>query len=501
MKSAPPDLILLDIRMPYIDGYEVCRQIKSHDDERIRDIPVIFISALDAVEDKIKGFEVGGVDYITKPFQSEEVLARVRTHLALKKAEEVLKRSNEELEKLVEQRTAELARAKEAAEIANKTRSEFLANISHEVRTPLNAVIGFSSMLKKSVPNESQKQEIDIIHSAGNSLLMIMDDILELCKIESGKIDIQYEPVNFRKLFGQIEQVFAPMAKEKNLDVSFSVSEEIRDNLLADEVRLRQCLFNLAGNAVKFTEKGYIRISADTVPSPRDPEKSDLIIIVEDSGIGIPAESHQKIFEAFQQHDEGTTKKYAGAGLGLTIAGRMVEMMNGTLLLDSEPGRGSTFTITLRDVSDATAIPEPEPAEPTADDSVSLENMTVLVADDIEFNRELIKAYLHQSGAQIIEAENGEKAVNLAKQQPPHAVLMDIGMPVMDGYEATAQIRKDDELKHIPVIAVTGFTSSRDRDKILSSGFDGFLAKPFSKADLLKHLQSAFRVHSVGKDS
>ncbi len=488
MKSILPDLILLDIRMPEPDGYEVCRRIRA--DERLQDIPVIFISALDAVEDKIKGFEAGGIDYITKPFQKEEVLARVRTHLTLKKAEEVLKRSNEELERLVSLRTKELAEAKEKAELANKARTEFLSNMSHEIRTPLNAIIGFSALLDEMTPDEKQRQLIKIIMSAGTSLLTIMNDILDLARIEAGKMDIRGGSTNLSNVFRQIEQIFAPRAAEKELDMTFSVSGKIAENILLDEIRLRQCLFNIVGNAVKFTEKGYIRVSADIIPSERDAQKSDLIIRVEDSGIGISPESHERIFEAFQQQDGGITRKFGGAGLGLTIAKRMTEMMNGTVSLTSTPGRGSTFIITFRDLPDAKA--GDDSGHQDEKEEISLENKIILVADDIEFNRILIKNYLNQYIIHVIEAENGEEAVNLARQQKPDAIFMDIGMPVMDGYETLRQLKKDEKLKQIPVIAVSGFASSVERDKAVAAGFAGFLAKPFMKKELIEQVKAVF---------
>ncbi|MGE0085059.1 MAG: response regulator [Desulfococcaceae bacterium] len=494
MKSIRPDLILLDIRMPDPDGYEVCRRIRA--DESIRDIPVIFISALDAVEDKIKGFEAGGLDYITKPFQKEEVLARVRTHLTLKKAEDVLKRSNEELERLVSLRTAELAKEKEKAELANKARTEFLSNVSHEIRTPLNAIIGFSTLLGETVADEKQKELLAIITSAGNSLLLIINDILDLARIEAGKMDIRSAPINLHNVFMQIEKIFAPGAAGKKLDMTFSVSEKVMKKIFMDEVRLRQCLFNIVGNAVKFTEKGYIRVSADIIPSEHDSEKSDLLIRVEDSGIGISPESHEKIFEAFQQDDGGITRKFGGAGIGLTVAKRLAEMMNGSISLKSEPGMGSTFTLTFRELLNAKT--EPESGHHDENEGGSLENMLILVADDIEFNRILMKSHLTNCGMQIIEAENGEKAVHLTKERKPHAILMDIGMPVMDGYEAVRLLKNDEELKHIPVIAVSGFASSGERDKAMSAGFAGFLAKPYMKKELILLLKSVF-AHSSKK--
>ncbi|MEZ4526952.1 MAG: response regulator [Desulfobacterales bacterium] len=501
MKSIRPDLILLDIRMPEPDGYEVCRRIKA--EEGFQDIPVIFISALDAVEDKIRGFKAGGVDYITKPFQKEEVLARVRTHLTLKRAEAVLRRSNAELEKLVRQRTEELEKAKEKAEVANNARTEFLSNVSHEIRTPLNAIIGFSTLLDEMAADENQKNLLKIIMAAGSSLLLMINDILDLARIEAGKMDIHCTPTNLSNVFRQIEQIFAPRAAEKKLDMTFSVSGKIAERILLDEIRMRQCLFNIVGNAVKFTEKGYVRVSADLRPSAHDAQKSDLLIRVEDSGIGIPPESHEKIFEAFQQHDGGITRKFGGAGLGLTIAARMAEMMNGSISLKSEPGQGSTFTLTFCDLPNAKV--ESESGESAERETVSLENKIVLVADDIEFNRILMKAHLTNCGTQVIEAENGEQAVHLAKEHKPHAIFMDIGMPVMDGYEAVRQLKNDEKLKHIPVIAVSGFASSREKDKALAAGFAGFLAKPYMKEELIRQMKGIFanfsnKFQKVGKE-
>jgi len=488
MKSILPDLILLDVRMPDPDGYEVCRRIRA--DENLRKIPVIFISAMDAVEDKIKGFEAGGLDYITKPFQKEEVLARVRTHLTLKKAEDVLKRSNEELETLVRQRTAELVKAKERAELANKARTEFLSNMSHEIRTPLNAIIGFTNLLDEMIQDKKQKDILAIIASAGNSLLLIMNDILDLARIETGRMYLHYGRVNLCNVFSQIEKIFAARAAEKKLNMTFSVSPKITENILMDEVRLRQCLFNIVGNAVKFTANGYIRVSADTVVSAQDSEKYDLRICVEDSGIGIPMESHKKIFDPFQQHDGGITRKFGGTGIGLTIAKRMAEMMNGEISLQSEPGKGSTFTITFHHLMDAE--PGIKAGESAENEMISLENKIILVADDIEFNRVLMKAYLNQYRMQVMEAKNGEEALHLAGQHKPDAIFMDIGMPVMDGYEAIRQLKNNEELKHIPVIAVSGFASAEERDRALSAGFKGFLAKPYVKTELMRQLKTAF---------
>jgi len=251
-------------------------------------------------------------------------------------AEESLQKSQEELR-----------HAKDAAESANRAKSEFLANMSHEIRTPMNAILGFTELLSSSVQDEQQKSWLEAIQSGGKSLMTLMNDILDLSRIEAGKMEIQYKPVNPHTLFEEIRQIFALRISEKNLDFIVEISKDIPESLLLDEVRLRQILFNLIGNAVKFTESGYIKIS---VKCKVLSVKCDLTITVEDTGIGIPPESQGKIFEAFRQQDGQSTRKYGGTGLGLAITKRLVEMMNGDIVLKSEPGRGSIFAILLYDI-------------------------------------------------------------------------------------------------------------------------------------------------------
>ncbi len=398
------------------------------------------------------------------------------THF-LKVAEDISKRKQTELV---------LQEAKEAAELANRAKSEFIANMSHEIRTPMNAVIGFSELLYSLVTDKKQKGYLDAIQTAGKSLLTLINDILDLAKIEAGRLEIKYEPINPYLIFNELKQIFALKIAEQNLEFIIDFDEELSTALRLDETRLRQVLLNLVGNAIKFTEIGYVKLSAQKIYTQEN--KINFIITVEDTGIGIPENQEKTIFESFKQQDGQSTRKYGGTGLGLAISKRLVEMMNGQILLKSNPAGGSVFEITLRDVEvSATNFVE---AQDNSFDfkNICFEKGQVLVVDDIESNRELIREWLSQVNLEVIEAENGQKAVQLAKKYHPELIIMDIRMPEMDGYEATQVLKNDQTTQNIPIIGLTASIALDDQTKIKAHNFDGYLIKPIKMRYLFSEL-------------
>jgi len=381
-----------------------------------------------------------------------------------------------------------LKQAKEEADSANRAKSEFLANMSHEIRTPMNAVIGFSDILASKVTDKKHKSYLNSIQTAGKTLLTLINDILDLSKIEAGQLDIQYEPVNPKIIFTELQQIFNLKMAEKNIELIMDIDQSLPPALILDEIRLRQVLLNLIGNAIKFTDNGYIKLCANKIETEDDHSKVDLILAVEDSGIGIPSKQQALIFESFKQQNGQSTRQYGGTGLGLAISKRLIEMMNGHIFVESTPGKGSRFEIALHEVKVAATLPAVMQDKIFDSNSITFEKARVLVVDDIESNRDLIEEYLSQVNLEVISAENGKTALLFVEEYHPALILMDIRMPEMDGYETTRHLKGNPNTANIPIIALTASVTLDEKFKTEAHGFDGYLSKPVNISELLSTL-------------
>jgi len=387
---------------------------------------------------------------------------------------------------ITERRERERAeREREAAQAASLAKSEFLANMSHEIRTPMNAILGFAEILESGITDPQKRRYVQTIKSSGTSLLQLINDILDLSKIEAGRMEIQREPLNLRSLLEELSGIFSISLAQKGIALFIDVDPAVPEHLMADAVRIRQVLFNLIGNAVKFTEAGSVRCTAAAARSP-DGEVWDLTLSVADTGIGIDPRIHEAIFTSFHQEPGLPGRRMEGTGLGLTISRKLVEMMGGRIRVESQKCAGSVFTVFLPRLAAASAPADKSGKGPATGDAGTLifEPARLLLADDLEMNRALILAAMHPSPLTILEADNGRQAVEMALADPPDLVLMDIRMPELNGYEAIREMRRHPSLRDVPVIAITAGGMKEDVVRIREAGFDDFLIRPFSKGEL-----------------
>ena len=391
---------------------------------------------------------------------------------------------------------AELIKSNEIAKSAAKHKTEFLANMSHEIRTPMNSIIGFAEILDKEITNPVHKEYLSSIKKGGNALLAIINDILDLSKIEAGKLNIKKETINPSKMFLEIESIFHGKIISKNISFIVEIDKNIPKYIILDGIRTRQILFNLIGNAIKFTQTGYIKLKVENIYKDNIKNKVDLLFSIEDTGIGIDEKNLKSIFNAFEQQGDQDIAKYGGTGLGLAICTKLVHMMNGEIKVQSKKNVGSTFTVILKDI-DISSIQEEIVPQKLLSSNIIFKKSKILVVDDVEENRKLMEASLKDFDLELTMAENGKEAIDKLKNLNVDLILMDLRMPIMDGYEAAGIIKADDKLKQIPLIALTASVMGEALEKVSQYGFDGYLRKPVIIEELIEELSKYLEYHFI----
>lgn len=472
--KAPFELVLLDLGLPGANGFDLLERIKGS--PRWNSLPVIIVTAWNNTADKVRGFQLGASDYITKPFESAELRARANSLLRNKRLQDELTQANHDLNA-----------AKLAAEAGARAKSDFLASMSHEIRTPMNGVIAMTSLLRETELCDEQRGYLDTIYTSSEALLTIINDILDFSKIESGNVELESLPFDLRTCVEDATELLASKAGEKGIELLHEFEGSVPASVLGDTMRLRQVLVNLIGNGVKFTQSGEVVVSVRTLSIP-DPQQNGIgtwvmHFTVRDTGIGIPADRMTRLFKAFSQADVSTTRKFGGTGLGLAISKRLVELMGGKMWVESIPQKGSKFHFSIPFHVDSASTGKSTVGE------VKLQGARVLVVDDNQTCGRILSEQLRtfglipnvtQSAAQAMEWLRGREKFDLA--------IVDLNMPQMSGTAFASELRKLPAGVSLPVLLLAPVGIRCDSPSLRGACVDGCIPKPFKVAVLLEAL-------------